>query len=122
VPFAVECHGRFCKETVDFLQLAAEWGAGACAGSRRDFKGACLMPINNEIIFAPSGGDELIYLEFTKRLIYAQGRRFMRVAAVRVPIGRLSLSRSHTALVSVTGVVLFWMQVSPFGVGRFVRG
>jgi hypothetical protein len=42
VPFAVESHGRLCKKTVDFLQLAAEWGAGA--GLRRYFKGACLMP------------------------------------------------------------------------------
>jgi hypothetical protein len=84
VPFAVESHGRLCKEAVDFLHMAAEWGAGS--GLQRGGKGAWLMSFYGEVSCALQGSNGLMYAKSAERLICAQGRHFMPGAAVP-PLG-----------------------------------
>jgi hypothetical protein len=58
VPFAVESHGRLCKEAVDFLHMAAQWGAGS--GLQRAGKGEWLMSCKRKVSCALQRGNGLM--------------------------------------------------------------
>ncbi len=73
VPFAVESHGRICKEGVAFLQEMGDW---ACGGDR-GAKSLWMMQTYKDISVALQKGNGMMYTKSCERLIRAQGRHFM---------------------------------------------
>ncbi|MEL6449579.1 MAG: reverse transcriptase domain-containing protein [Pseudomonadota bacterium] len=80
VPFAVESHGRLCKQAVAFLNEMGDWACGGDKGGKSRF----MMSVYREISVALQVGNGLMYTKSSERLVRAQGRHFMQGAPVPV--------------------------------------